>query len=611
VGKLSQPGVKERLTDKLLKPGGMEESMDSSPVEEKDREAANLWQQMTRASESLFKNYIDNFRGYQHDVRDMALSYLYFFSKIAIDPGEMTGFLGNYFNFLLKQQKLWGHAIAGKAFAPIVEPAPNDKRFAAAEWNRYPFLFYQTIYLLTAGFMRDSIRTSELDEHKKRKLLFYTDQLIDAFSPSNFAFTNPEVLQLAQETEGLSLWQGFQNLLSDISKGQITQTDESAFEVGRNLAITEGSVIYQNELIQLIQYAPRGKKVYEIPLFIIPPWINKYYILDLQPHNSFARYLVDKGFTVFMISWKNPSPHNRDFSFDDYVASGVLKAIEVIRSVTGAEKVNSLGYCIGGTLLGISLAVMHEQKKVPVQSATFLAAMLDFTDAGPLGDVIDPALVNKLERGELQQEGILHGHDMERAFNLIRANDLIWHFVVNNYLKGKKPPAFDVLFWTNDNTNLPAKMYSYYLRNMILENKLSRKNAIKLCGELIDLEKIKIPAFVIAMREDHISPPATVFTTTGLLSGPVQFILGDSGHVMGLANPPTAKKYGYSTGGSLGKGFEEWKKSAKHIDGSWWEPWSDWLAKQSGKKIEVPRQAGNNKYEIIEPAPGSYVKEKC
>ena len=301
----------------------------------------------------------------------------------------------------------------------------------------------------------------------------------------------------------------------------------------------------------------------------------------------------------------------RHISFDDYVEMGVLKSAEVIQSITKGQKINLLGYCLGGTLLGVALAVMYAKKNVPVQSATFLAAMLDFSDVGPMGDVIDHALVRKLERGELQRQGVMHGHDMERAFNLIRANDLIWHYVVNNYLKGKKPAPFDVLYWTNDNTNLPAKMYSYYLRNMILENKLSRKNALRICDVQIDLGKIEVPSFVIAMRDDHISPPETVFTITELLSGPVKFILGDSGHVMGVANPPYKKKYGYCHYDELGFGFEAWKEGSKHTDGSWWTHWSEWLATQSGKMITAPARPGNKKYPVIGAAPGSYVRQRC
>ncbi len=584
-------------------------------MQESNNEIKGVFDIVIHASERIFQNYLENFSSYHHDLRDMASTYNHILTKILVDPNEMMKFQKNYFHFLDKEQKLFIATVnrrEGKTLTPIIAPDSNDKRFKSPEWSDEPIFDYiKQNYLLVTELLRNVIDDSEIDEKKKRKILFYTNHHLDAFSPSNFALTNPEVIKKAKETNGESLKEGFLNFLTDIENGRITQTDETAFEVGKNIAITPGAVIYQNELIQLIQYSSQSEKVYEIPLLLIPPWINKFYILDLQPENSFARYAIKRGNTVFMISWKNPSKEQRNFSFDDYVEKGILNAIEAIRDVIGVEKINTLGFCLGGTLLGVALAIMSARKNVPVQSATFLASMLDFTDVGPMGDVIDQAMVSKLERGELQQQGVMHGHDMEKAFNLIRSNDLIWNYVVNNYLKGNKPTAFDVLFWTNDNTNLPANMYTYYMQHMILENKLSRKNALRICNTPISLGKIEVPSMVIAMREDHISPPQTVFTTTELLSGTIEFILGDSGHVMGVANPPSRGKYGYSKSENLGYGFDEWKKDAKHFNGSWWKPWSDWLKNQSGQKIKATTQLGNKKYKVIENAPGSYVKEKC
>lgn len=584
-------------------------------MKETEIDEKNILEKSYQANQKIIHHFFENFSGYQHDLRDMAMSYAYFTSKVLIDPKELVKLQGGYLDFLDKQQRLMSGIIerqAGKAYTPVIEPAPEDKRFRGREWNDQTFFDYiKQSYLLVSEFMKSTVENLDLDDKQKKKLLFYTKQYTDALSPTNFAATNPEVIRLARETKGESLKEGFKNLLEDMERGRISQTDETAFEVGKNLAITPGAVIYQNELIQLIQYSPKGKMVYENPLLIIPPWINKYYILDLQPENSFVRYNVERGFTVFVISWKNPTPDMRNMSFDDYVEKGLLKSAEVIQSITGGRKINMLGYCLGGTLLGVALAVMYARKNVTAGSATFLAAMLDFTDVGPMGDVIDQALVRKLERGELQEQGVMHGHDMEKAFNLIRVNDLVWSYVVNNYLKGKKPAPFDVLYWTNDNTNLPAKMYIFYLRHLILENKLSRKNALRICDEPVDLGKIEIPSFIVATKEDHISPPYTAFTTTELVSGPVEVILGDSGHVMGVVNPPGKKKYGYSRHGTLGYGFEKWKESAKHFDGSWWVPWGDWLETQSGKKIKAPAQPGNKKYKIIEKAPGAFAKERC
>lgn len=584
-------------------------------MQESNLEIQNTFEKVLHANERIFQNYLENFSGYSHDMLDMATTYSHFVSKILIDPTEIVKLQNNYLQFLDKQQQLFAETINrndGKLSTPVIKPHEGDRRFKAPEWNDEPLFDYiKQSYLLVSELMRNVIDDCEIDEKEKKKLLFFTNQHIDAFSPSNFVATNPEVLKKAKETNGESLKEGFLNLLTDIEKGRITQTDETAFEVGKNLAITLGAVVYQNDLIQLIQYSPAGETVYEVPLLLIPPWINKYYILDLQPENSFARYAVERGNTVFMISWKNPTKKLKNFTFDDYVEKGVLVTIEVIKNITGSEKVNTLGFCLGGTLLGVVLSIMATRRDESVQSATFLASMLDFTDVGPMGDVIDQAMVKKLERGELQLEGVMHGHAMGKAFNLIRPNDLIWNYVVDNYLKGNKPTAFDVLFWTNDNTNLPANMYIYYMRHMILGNKLSRKNALRICNTPISLGKIKVPSLVIAMREDHISPPQTVFTTTELLSGPVEFILGDSGHVMGVANPPSRKKYGYSKSENFGHGFEAWKEEAKHFNGSWWKPWSDWLTTQSGEKIKATTQLGNKKYKIIENAPGTFVKEKC
>ncbi len=450
-----------------------------------------------------------------------------------------------------------------------------------------------------------------IEDAAKKKLKFYIRQYIDALSPANFIATNPEVIKLARQTKGQSLIDGYKNLLADIEKGRISQTDSSAFEVGKNLAVTKGAVVYENELMQLIQYAPATKKVRESPLLIIPPWINRYYILDLEPENSFAKFAVEEGYTVFMISWCVPTADMGNLSFGDYVEKGALSAIEVIQNISGAKKINTLGYCIGGTLLGVVLAILRKKRKNPVCSATFLATMLDFSDIGALGALVDDSLVEKLEN-DLQDGKILKGRDMTNAFNIIRANDLIWPYVVNNYLKGQKPTPYSILYWTNDNTNLPGNMYSFYLRNIIIENKLARKNALKIADTLIDLGKIDVPAYIIGTREDHISPCRTAFNTTKLLhpdNKNIEFVLGEAGHVVGAINPPCKNKYGYHINGKLGNGFDRWLKTAKYHKGSWWTHWSNWLQDRSGELIPAPAKSGNKEYPIIEPAPGRYVKE--
>jgi polyhydroxyalkanoate synthase len=578
-----------------------------------------LAESITKASHKIMQNYFENKSSYNHDNRDMAQTYSEFGTKLLVNPKEMAKVQELYLDFFNSQQELWKRItdrnVKPAEYTPVIKPAEGDKRFKAPEWDQAPYYFdfVKQSYLLVSKLIKEIIETSEIDEKTKKKLNFYSQQYIDAFSPSNFVATNPEAIKLAQETNGQSLIDGLKNLLSDIEKGGISQTDMTAFEPGRNIAVTAGSVVFENELMQLIQYAPTTEKVYETPVVVVPPWINKYYILDLRPENSFAKFVVDQGFTTFMISWKNPTPEMREVGFEEYVEMGTLKAFEVAQSITKAKKVNAIGYCLGGTLLSTTLAILAARGKenYPVNTATLLATMVDFSDIGPMGDVIDQALLKKLERGELQERGVMHGHDMEVAFNLIRANDLVWGFVVNNYLKGKAPAPFDVMYWTNDNTNLPAKMYLYYLRKMVFENKLSRKNALRICNTPIDIGKIDIPVYVIGLQEDHIAPAVTAFTTTELVSGPVEYIHGGSGHVMGVVNPPTKKKYGYYLGGKLNEGFDKWKETAKFFEGSWWTPWTERLAKHSGKQVVAPKTQGNTKFKAIEPAPGRYVKEKA
>ena len=576
---------------------------------------SKFFQNIAIVQQEVIKRYVANFSGHYHDYRDITSTFFGFIAEIQVNPKEIYKIQNTCLDLFKKQEEVWKKVFLEHSENQNQISAASkkkDRRFSAPEWTEYPYYnFLQESYLLLEDFSKKIIREVEISDRKKRKLKFYIDQYIFAFSPANFLITNPEALKLAAKTNGKSLWDGFNNFVEDFKKGKISQTDESAFEVGKNLAITAGSVIFENELIQLIQYRPSTKSVSELPLLIIPPWINKYYILDLQQKNSFVKFLVDKGITVFMISWRNPMPGSGKFRFDDYVDKGALKAIHVVKNISGQNKINVLGYCLGGTLLSIASSILSLDKKTnPINCGTFLAAMIDFFDIGPMGNVINGALIKKLERGELLRGGILHGYDMETAFNLIRANDLIWNYVVNNYLKGIKPPAFDVMFWTNDNTNLPAEMYIYYMKKMIFENKLSRKNALRISDTPIDVGRIEFPTYIVAMHEDYISPAKTAFITTELVSGPFQFILGDSGHVMGIVNPPSKKKYGYFKNGKTGKGFEEWLKTAKYMEGSWWTEWSEWLIKNSGNEIDAPKKEGNATFKTIEPAPGKYVKQK-
>lgn len=574
----------------------------------------NYFNGLARINHKVIGNYFDNYSSYNHDIRDIFLSYSNFFTKLSMSPTDQFKVQNYYLNFLMGQQKIWEQNfsnINNSENKPVITPDENDKRFRASQWTSYSFFnFIKQNYLLAEKLRAEVINEVEMSEDKRKKLNFYSKQYSNLFSPANFLLTNPEAIDLAFETNGKSLWEGFLNFIKDMEKGQITQIDDSAFEVGKNLAITKGSVVFQNELIQLIQYSSATEKVHKIPLLIVPPWINKYYIFDLQPENSFVKFMVDQGFSVFIISWKNPVPGMGHLTFDNY-AKAAIRAIEVVKEISEVEKINTLGYCLGGTLLGVVASILSAQKKEIINTITFLASMIDFTDIGPMGDVIDQALVNKLERGDLLKDGIMHGHKMESAFNLIRVNDLVWNYAVNNYLKGQQPKVFDVMYWTNDNTNLPAKMYLFYMKQMILANKLSQKNALNICDTPIDIGKINVLVYVIAFKEDYISPPATVFTTSQLVSGPVEFIFGESGHVMGVINPLLKSKYGHYTNGKLGQGYLEWQKTAHRTEGSWWLTWGEKLHENSGEKIDAPKETGSKKYKILEPAPGSYVKEKC
>jgi len=583
--------------------------------DKKNFDLGELMNCITIVNQRIAKNYFKNSSSYHHDLRDMGLTYFSLVTKMLANPVEMFKIYNSNLDFLKAQQDIWKQVFMDSnntENAPVIEPKNGDKRFLDAEWLTNPFLnFIKQNYLLAERLSEQIVDEVEIDPKMRKKLDFYVGQYMDAFSPSNFLLTNPEAMRLAIETKGKSLWDGLYNLMEDLEKGKISQTDESAFEVGKNIAVTPGTVVYENELIQLIQYTPVTKKVFDTPLVMIPSWINKYYVLDLEPKKSLVKFLVAQGVTVFMVSWRNPKPGMGNLTFDDYVGKGAIKAIEVAKNISGAKKVNTLGYCLGGTLLSVAASILSTNpKENPINTITFLASMVDFSDIGPMGDVISESLIQKLERGELLHDGIMDGADMETAFNLIQSNNLIWNYVINNYLEGKKPTAFDVLYWTNDNTNLPGEMYKYYMRNMIFENKLSRKNALKICNTLVDIGKIEVPVFVIGFENDIISPAITAFTTTELVKGSVEFIFGGSGHVIGAINPPSKNKYGYYLNGKLGIGFEEWIKTAEYFEGSWWTPWTERLIKQSGKEIAAPAKAGNQTYKMIEPAPGRYVKEK-
>ncbi len=417
------------------------------------------------------------------------------------------------------------------------------------------------------------------------------------------------MLQQALETKGESLINGLRNLLSDIEKGRISMTDEDSFELGKNLATTEGAVIFQNEIFQLIHYKPLSEQVHERPTLIVPPSINKFYILDLQPENSFVRYCLEQGQDVYLISWVNPTPEQRDLGWDQYVGDGILKALEVTKAVSAQEKVNVVSWCVGGTLMATALAVLTNRKDNSVGSCTFLTTLIDFSEAGDLRVYIDEYQVKQLE-SKVNSEGVLNGRELATSFNMLRSNDLIWSYVVNNYLKGQTPPPFDILYWNSDPTNLPAAMYTFYIKKMYLENKLVEPDGLTVCGEPIDLRRVKTPCYFLSTLEDHIAPWKGTFKALDLFTGTVEFVLGASGHVAGVINPPQKNRRHYWIKGEMGQGPDHWLETAERHDGSWWPHWNEWLRRRAGKKIDAPKEYGNGEYKVIEPAPGSYVRRR-
>ncbi|WP_193181221.1 PHA/PHB synthase family protein [Nisaea sediminum] len=499
---------------------------------------------------------------------------------------------------------------------PAVKADGGDRRFRDEAWEEnVVFDFIKQSYLLTSRWTQDLVAETEgLDPKTKKKVDFYTRQFVDAMAPTNFVMTNPEVLRTTFETNGDNLVHGLQNLLEDLERGKgklaIRMTDPEAFEVGGNIATAPGKVVYQNDLMQLIQYAPTTEEVYRRPLLIVPPWINKFYILDLREKNSFIRWAVSEGFTVFVVSWVNPDEHLSRKSFDDYMLEGPIAALGAIEQATGEKEANVIGYCIGGTLMAATLAHMTAKGDDRFKSVTFFTTMVDFEEAGELGVFIDEAQLASLEE-KMNKRGYLDGAEMANTFNMLRANDLIWSFVVNNYLLGKDPFPFDLLYWNSDSTRMPAVMHSFYLRKMYQENKLVEPGALTLAGTPIDLTTIKTPAFILSTKEDHIAPWKSTYRATQIYSGPIKFCLAGSGHIAGVVNPPSDKpKYGFYSNSRKPKTPEKWLEGATYNEGSWWPEWAKWISRHGGGKVPA-RVPGDRQLEVIEDAPGSYVKLKA
>jgi polyhydroxyalkanoate synthase subunit PhaC len=510
--------------------------------------------------------------------------------------------------------ELWASTakrMAGEEAQPVAAPDPKDRRFADPEWSSNQFFdFLKQAYLLTTRWADHVVKNAEgLDAHTRQKAEFYMRQIANATSPSNFVLTNPELLRATLSSNAENLVRGMHMLAEDIAAGhgslKIRQSDASMFQVGKNLAITPGKVIFQNDLMQLIQYAPTTKSVLKVPLLIVPPWINKFYILDLTPEKSFIKWCVDRGLTVFVISWVNPDARLAKKSFEEYMREGPLQALDLIEQVTGERRVHTIGYCVGGTLLAVTLAHMAAQGDDRVISATLFAAQVDFTYAGDLKVFVDEERVQALER-RMEQQGYLEGAKMASAFNMLRSNDLIWPYVVGNYLKGEPPFAFDLLHWNSDSTRMPAANHSFYLRNCYLNNTLSKGEMI-IAGEPIDVGKITIPVYNLATREDHIAPAKSVFLGSKFFGGPVKFVVAGSGHIAGVINPPDKKKYQYWTGGAPTGNLDAWLGAAEEHPGSWWPDWLAWIKEQDAAEAAA-RQPGGGKLKPIEDAPGSYVK---
>jgi polyhydroxyalkanoate synthase len=592
-----------------------DQPVDAQAFAENMARASDLWQRIVQAV--LSQRSITPINLGHSDPASLAESTLHLMRNVSIDPDRLAQAQLGLVNDHVKLWGWWAGKLLGKEQAPYIEPPARDRRFADPTWSSsavYDFIKQQ--YLVNARWLQDMVGNIDgLDDHERQKLGFFTRQFIDAVSPSNFALTNPEVMRTAMESNGDSIVAGLGNLLADIEKGdgslRISMTDDSAFEMGRNIATTAGKVVYENDLMQLIQYAPATPQVYKIPLLLVPAWINKYYIFDLTGERSFIHWLTEKGYTVFVVSWVNPDEKLGRKSFEDYLQEGPLAALDVIEDICGVKQTAIIGYCLGGTLSSIALSYLKaigEDKRVA--SITYLTTLIDFSDAGEISVFIDDSQLEALE-SRMSERGYLEASEMATTFNMLRANDLIWSFVINNYLLGKQPFPFDLLYWNSDSTRMPATMHAFYLRNMYQRNLLIKPAGITLLDTPINLTKVTTPSYVLATREDHIAPWMSAYVATQTYDGEVVFTLADSGHIAGVINPPAKKKYCYWVNPKLPPKPEAWLKGAKEHAGSWWEHWHAWQAKRVGGKVAARTRLGNARHKPIEPAPGRYAKVKA
>src|SRR5262245_4672127 len=552
--------------------------------------------------------------GYQViDPKTVAAAAQEFDRTAGIDPARLATEPFRYWaNIGLLWQQTAARVLLNVPAKPVIEPGPSDKRFKSELWtDNAVYDHIKQFYLLTSRYMQAVVDVVDgVDPHTRQKLKFYTRQFLNAVSPTNFAATNPVVLQAALDSRGENLVKGLRNLIEDLERGDgrlsLKMSDGTAFRFGENIAISPGKVVFQNSLMQLIQYTPTTETVHRRPLLIVPPWINKFYILDLKPKNSFIKWCTDQGHTVFVISWINPGPELAGKGFSDYLLEGPLAALDAIAQATGEREANVVGYCIGGTLTASALSYMTARNDSRVASATLFTTLLDFAEVGDISVFLDDDQL-KLADEHMEKLGYLEGRHMAEAFNLLRENDLIWFFFVNNYLMGRDPSAFDLLYWNSDSTRMPAKMHSFYLRNMYHRNVLKKPGGIKLAGIPIDLRNIETPVYFLSTREDHIAPWRSTYAGTQLMQGPVRFVLGESGHIAGVINPPSANKYAYWTSKSLPADPEAWLRQAEQHAGSWWTDWDKWIGRHGGGKVPA-RQPGDGALAVLEDAPGSYVK---
>ena len=573
---------------------------------------AELAQRSSRIMTDFLKRQAESQNSVMSDEFGIAQAFMDLSALMLSKPEHLAeAQMKMFWDYTRLWQSSWMQMM-GQKVEPVAAPRQGDNRFRHADWeNHFLFDYVKQSYLIAARHVHQAVSQVEnLPDDARKKVDFFTRQYIDALSPSNFALTNPEVVRETLNSGGQNLLRGLNNLLADIERGdgqlKISMTDPKAFTMGKNIATTPGKVVYQNDLMQLIQYQPSTKEVYKKPLLIIPPWINKYYILDLRESNSFIKWAVDQGHTVFVVSWVNPGREFAGKTFEDYLHQGPNDALDAIEKATGEKQVNVIGYCLGGTLLGAALGVMAAKKDTRAVSATFFVSLLDFSIPGELGVFIDEKQVENLEK-RMNERGFLEGSEMAGTFNMLRSNDLIWSFVVNNYLMGKDPFPFDLLYWNSDSTRMPAKMHSFYLRNMYMGNKLKEPGGITLDKVPVDISKIKIPAYFISTAEDHIAPWKSVYKGARVLGGKTRFVLGGSGHIAGIVNPPSANKYCYWINPELAEEPEEWLETAKRHEGSWWNDWQTWMDKNnSGVKVAA-RVPGSGKLKVIEDAPGAYV----